>query len=90
MLYPDLEAGALERCGRFLTDGSYDRNAGTLTESIHTWLVRFSSYTILVDTGVGNGKPLPATPQFNHLNLPYFGRLLAAGVRENVAAAVEA
>ncbi len=81
ILYPDLEARALEEYGRFLTDGSYDRNAGRLTESIHTWLVRFSGYTILIDTGVGNGKNLPATPQFHHLDLPYLDRLLAAGVR---------
>ena len=81
VLYPDLDAGALEQYGRFLADGSYDRSAGTLTESIHTWLVRFSGYTILVDTGVGNGKTLPAAPQFDHLDLPYLDRLLAAGVQ---------
>jgi glyoxylase-like metal-dependent hydrolase (beta-lactamase superfamily II) len=80
VLYPDLDAGALEQYGCFLADGSYDRNTGTLTESIHTWLVRFSGYTILVDTGVGNGKTQPATPQFEHLDLPYLDRLLATGV----------
>jgi glyoxylase-like metal-dependent hydrolase (beta-lactamase superfamily II) len=80
-LYPDLDAGALEQYGRFLSDGSYDRNAGTLTKSIHTWLLRFSGYTILVDTGVGNGKTLPAIPQFEHLDLRYLDRLLAAGVQ---------
>src|SRR5260370_35439711 len=47
MLYPDLEARASEEYGRFLTDGSYDRNARTLSDSIHAWLVRFSGYTIL-------------------------------------------
>jgi glyoxylase-like metal-dependent hydrolase (beta-lactamase superfamily II) len=81
LLYPDLDAGALEQYGRFLTNGSYDPNAGTLTESIHTWLVRLSGYNILIDTGVGNGKTLPATPQFAHLDLPYLDRLLAAGVQ---------
>ena len=81
VLYPDLEAGALEHYERFLGHGSYDRNTGTLTESVHTWLVRFSGYTILVDTGVGNGKTLPAAPQFDHLDLPYLDRLLAAGVQ---------
>jgi glyoxylase-like metal-dependent hydrolase (beta-lactamase superfamily II) len=80
-LYPQLEAGALDEYGHFLTDGSYDRKSGTFMESIHTWLVRFSGHTILIDTGVGNGKNLPATPQFHHLNLPYLDHLLAAGVR---------
>jgi glyoxylase-like metal-dependent hydrolase (beta-lactamase superfamily II) len=81
ILYPDLDAGALELYGHFLQSGSYDRDTGTLTESIHTWLVRFSGYTILVDTGVGNGKTVPAVPRFDHLNLPYLDRLLAAGVQ---------
>jgi hypothetical protein len=71
-LYPDLDAGALEQYGRFLTDGSYDRNAGTLNESIHTWLVRFSGYTILVDTGVGDGKNFtgPAPIRSSGFTLP--------------------
>jgi glyoxylase-like metal-dependent hydrolase (beta-lactamase superfamily II) len=81
VLYPDLDPGAFEQYGPFLSDGSYDRNNGTLTKSIHTWLVRFSGYTILVDTGVGNGKTLPGLPQFAHLDLPYLDRLLAAGVQ---------
>ena len=81
VLYPDLDPGAFEQYGCFLSDASYDCNAGTLTESIHTWLVRFSGYTMLVDTGVGNGKTLPAMPQFGHLDLPYLDRLLAAGVQ---------
>jgi glyoxylase-like metal-dependent hydrolase (beta-lactamase superfamily II) len=80
-LYPDLDAGALEQYGPLLSDGSYDRNTGTLTKSIHTWLVRLSGHNILVDTGVGNGKTLPATPQFGHLDLPYLDRLAAAGVQ---------
>jgi glyoxylase-like metal-dependent hydrolase (beta-lactamase superfamily II) len=81
VLYPDLDPGAFEQYGHFLSDGSYDRKAGRLTESIHSWLVRFSGYTMLVDTGVGNGKTLPATPQFGHLDLPYLARVLAAGVQ---------
>jgi glyoxylase-like metal-dependent hydrolase (beta-lactamase superfamily II) len=81
VLYPDLDAGAMEEYGHFLTGGSYDRKTGTLAQSIHTWLVRFSGYTILIDTGVGNGKTLPTAPQFDHLDLPYLDRLLAAGVQ---------
>lgn len=71
----------MENYGRFLTDGSYDRNTGTLTLSIHTWLVRFSGYNILVDTGVGNSKTVPDLPQFDHLDSPYLERLIAAGVQ---------
>ena len=79
-LYPDLDAGALEEYGRFLSSGSYDPKASTFTQSVHTWLVRFSGYTILIDTGVGNGKTTPTAPRFDHLDLPYLDRLSAAGV----------
>src|SRR5260370_2307905 len=50
ILYPDLEARALEEYRRFLTDGPYDRNPGRLTQTIHTYLVRFSGATILYHT----------------------------------------
>ena len=80
VLYPDLDAGALEEYGRFLSGGSYDPKASTFTQSIHTWLVHFSGYTMLIDTGVGNGKTTPTAPWFDHLDLPYLDRLSAAGV----------
>ena len=65
----------------FLPTAHMTVNQVRFMESIHTWLVRFSGHTILIDTGVGNGKNLPATPQFHQLNLPYLDRLLAAGVQ---------
>lgn len=47
--------------------------------SVHSWLVRTPQSTILVDTGIGNGKTRPQA-FFDHLDTPYLDRLAAAGV----------
>ncbi len=82
MLYPDAEADAdlIESHGGALGPGSIDRTAGTLVQSIHSWLVRTPHHTILVDTATGNGKARPYAPVLDHLNEPYLARLAAAGV----------
>ncbi|MBE7190334.1 MBL fold metallo-hydrolase [Jatrophihabitans endophyticus] len=48
--------------------------------SVHSWLVEAAGRTILVDTGIGNGKPRRA-PLFDDLDQPYLDRLAACGVR---------
>jgi len=48
--------------------------------SVHTWIVSTHDSTILIDTGIGNGKTRPIK-FFDHLDTPYLDRLLAAGVR---------
>jgi glyoxylase-like metal-dependent hydrolase (beta-lactamase superfamily II) len=47
--------------------------------SVHTWVVKTGDATILVDTGIGNGKTRPQK-YFDHLDTPYLERLAAAGV----------
>ncbi|WP_133650310.1 MBL fold metallo-hydrolase [Paraburkholderia flava] len=49
--------------------------------SVHSWIVRLAGKTILIDTGVGNGKSRPLNPVFNQLDTPYLSRLAAAGVQ---------
>lgn len=46
-----------------------------------TWLVRSAGRTILIDTGVGNHKPRPNFPIFDHFDGPYLHRLAEAGVK---------
>lgn len=48
--------------------------------SIHTWLVRTPSSTILIDTCNGNHKERPAMPIMHQLDTPWLDRLQAAGV----------
>jgi len=47
--------------------------------SVHSWLVKTPGATILVDTGIGNGKTRPQR-YFDHLDTPYLERLALAGV----------
>jgi glyoxylase-like metal-dependent hydrolase (beta-lactamase superfamily II) len=51
-----------------------------LIMSVHSWMVRVGGKTVLVDTGIGNGKERPFNPIFHQLNTNYLGRLARAGV----------
>ncbi|WP_446034374.1 MBL fold metallo-hydrolase [Streptomyces olivaceus] len=47
---------------------------------IQTWVLRSEGKTILLDTGVGNGRERPQVPQFAGLQTDFLARLRAAGV----------
>ncbi|GAB2964207.1 MBL fold metallo-hydrolase [Nonomuraea fastidiosa] len=47
---------------------------------IQTWVLRSEGKTILVDTGVGNGRARPQIPLFADLQTDFLDRLRAAGV----------
>ncbi|MEW2136338.1 MBL fold metallo-hydrolase [Streptomyces sp. NPDC005409] len=49
--------------------------------ALQTWVLRSAGRTVLVDTGVGNGRERPHAPQFHHWQGDFLGRLAAAGVR---------
>ncbi|MCX4982404.1 MBL fold metallo-hydrolase [Streptomyces sp. NBC_00572] len=49
--------------------------------SLQTWVLRSGGRTILVDTGVGNGRERPGSPQFHHWQGDFLGLLERAGVR---------
>ncbi|UIN36846.1 MBL fold metallo-hydrolase [Methylobacterium oryzae] len=55
-------------------------DGGHLPLSIHSWLVRVGAMTVLVDSGVGNGKHRAST-LFDRLDTPWLDRLAAAGAR---------
>jgi glyoxylase-like metal-dependent hydrolase (beta-lactamase superfamily II) len=48
---------------------------------IQSWVIRSEGKTIIVDTGVGNGRHRPQVPQFAHLDTPFLDNLERAGVR---------
>lgn len=52
----------------------------TLIMSVHSWLIRIGGLTVLVDTGIGNGKSRPFNRVFDQLNTDYLRRLASAGV----------
>ncbi|WAL67832.1 MBL fold metallo-hydrolase [Amycolatopsis cynarae] len=49
--------------------------------AVQTWVLRSEGRTVLVDTGVGNGRDRPQIPLFDHLDTDFLDRLAAAGVR---------
>jgi glyoxylase-like metal-dependent hydrolase (beta-lactamase superfamily II) len=79
-LFPDWDPKVLEDQRPWLSSGSLDATREHALMSVHTWLVRTPKHVILVDPGVGNGKPRPFTPMFDHLDIPFLARLKKAGV----------
>jgi glyoxylase-like metal-dependent hydrolase (beta-lactamase superfamily II) len=55
---------------------------------IRSWLVRWRGRTVLIDTGLGNGKSRPFNALFDRLNNPFLARLAAAGVQPEAVDAV--
>jgi glyoxylase-like metal-dependent hydrolase (beta-lactamase superfamily II) len=49
--------------------------------AVQTWVLRSAGRTVLVDTGVGDGRDRPQIPLFDHLATGFLDRLAAAGVR---------
>ena len=79
-LLPDAPRDVVERAFEWLKP-QFMNDDGYLLQSIHTFIVRASGLTILVDTGVGNDKPRGGRiPAFNMLSTPFIERLADAGV----------
>ncbi|MFI1366002.1 MBL fold metallo-hydrolase [Streptomyces griseochromogenes] len=49
--------------------------------TLQTWVLRGGGRTVLVDTGVGNGRERPGNPLFHRRQGDFLGRLERAGVR---------
>ncbi|GGY06887.1 MBL fold metallo-hydrolase [Streptomyces hiroshimensis] len=49
--------------------------------ALQSWVLRSGGRTVLVDTGVGNGRERPGSPHFHHWQGDFLGRLAEAGVR---------
>jgi glyoxylase-like metal-dependent hydrolase (beta-lactamase superfamily II) len=82
-LLPDASGDVVERAFEWLKP-QFMNDDGYLLQSIHTFVVRASGLTILVDTGVGNDKPRGGRiPAFNMLSTPFIQRLADAGVEPN-------
>ncbi|MFF5703700.1 MBL fold metallo-hydrolase [Streptomyces sp. NPDC012794] len=54
---------------------------GTAVMALQTWVLRSGGTTVLVDTGVGNGRERPGTPLFHRREGDFLGALARAGVR---------
>jgi len=78
-LYADWDARVLDE--HLQLRANLDPGAEHAILSIHTWVMDWRGQTILIDTGIGNGKDRPFGPMFHQLNTPFLQRLERAGVK---------
>ena len=80
-MLPDSTPEAIARHDAWLRPHFYDESTGDLGSRIQTWVVRMPGRTILIDTGVGNGKTRHESPLWNQRQGTWLDDLAAVGVR---------
>ncbi|HWO63246.1 MAG TPA: MBL fold metallo-hydrolase [Umezawaea sp.] len=80
-VFPDVPRQAWEAHESWLAPEHWRPEQDTMQAVMQTWVVRSEGRTILVDTGVGNGKERPYMPFFAHLDTDFLADLAKAGVR---------
>ena len=55
--------------------------SGRWRAALQSWIIEVDGLTVVVDTGVGNGRERPNFESMNHLSTDYAGALQRAGVR---------
>ncbi|SLN22682.1 putative quorum-quenching lactonase YtnP [Aquimixticola soesokkakensis] len=78
MLYPALSPAKFAEIAPQLTPAHYRPEVGKLVIGIQIWVVRLGKEVIVIDTGVGNGKPR-GLARFDRLNTLVPSWLAAAG-----------
>jgi glyoxylase-like metal-dependent hydrolase (beta-lactamase superfamily II) len=81
VVFPDVDPVLWRRNAGWLEPDFWDAGADDVVFSMQTWVLRSEGRTILVDTGIGNGKERPAMPVFHRLDTDFLDNLAAAGVR---------
>lgn len=79
-MFPYDDAATLLPDAKRWGDVGYDTVHQRLRQSIHSWLVKTPTQTVLIDTGSGNDKDRPGVPLFDHLQTPFLSYLREAGV----------
>lgn len=64
----------------WLAPDHWDPQSDRAVMALQTWVLRSGGRTILVDTGVGNGRERPGSPQFHRWQGDFLGHLERAGV----------
>jgi len=77
---PDVDRTVIAANRSWLDPHLYDFAADTLVLSFHTYIVRTTRHTILVDTCIGNDKDRPWSDIWHMRRGPYLDQLAAMGV----------
>ncbi|WP_137991455.1 MBL fold metallo-hydrolase [Streptomyces vilmorinianum] len=64
----------------WLAPDHWDPDSDGAVMALQTWALRSGGRTVLVDTGVGNGRERPGSPQFHHWQGDFLGCLARAGI----------
>ncbi|QGZ47322.1 MBL fold metallo-hydrolase [Streptomyces sp. QHH-9511] len=64
----------------WLAPDHWHPDSDTAVMALQTWVLRSGGRTILIDTGVGNGRERPGMPHFHHWQGDFLGHLARAGV----------
>lgn len=79
-LFPQFDADTWARHRHRLTPTHYLPGSGFVNSAVRTWVVRSQDVTILVDTGIGNGRTLAGLEMWNDLDTAWLAHLEAQGV----------
>ncbi|MER5194808.1 MBL fold metallo-hydrolase [Streptomyces sp. NPDC002755] len=80
-LVPDCGPEVWKEHRELLAPDHWDPVSDRVMSALQTWIVRSAGRTVLVDTGVGNGRERPGFPHFHRRQGDLPGRLERAGVR---------
>ncbi|GHC60290.1 MBL fold metallo-hydrolase [Streptomyces flavofungini] len=81
VLVPDCPAEVWDAHRDWLAPDFWEPEDDQVVGVVQTWVLRSEGRTVLVDTGVGNGRRRPGSPHFDRLETDFLGRLAAVGVR---------
>ncbi|MFF4852152.1 MBL fold metallo-hydrolase [Streptomyces sp. NPDC001194] len=81
-LVPEVGAEAWKENEDWLSPDHWEADSDRAVLALQTWVLRSAGKTVLVDTGVGNGRERPGSPLFHQRDGDFLGELeRAAGVR---------
>ncbi|MBW5422337.1 MBL fold metallo-hydrolase [Streptomyces sp. BG9H] len=80
-LVPGMPEQRWRENAEWLAPDFWDPESGRVMAAVQTWVLRSEGRTVLVDTGVGNGRVRPHAPHFADLDTDFLARLASAGVR---------
>lgn len=80
-LVPDAGAEVWKDNEEWLAPDHWTPDTDDAVMALQTWVLRSGGRTVLVDTGVGDGRERPHSPHFHRRRDDFLGRLERAGVR---------
>ncbi|MDV5147322.1 MBL fold metallo-hydrolase [Streptomyces sp. SBC-4] len=80
-IVPGAGAGVWKDNEEWLAPDHWEPASDSAVMALQSWVLRSGGRTVLVDTGVGNGRERPHSPHFHRQEGDFLGRLERAGVR---------